>query len=284
MDLSQTLEFVTKSDVGMVRASNEDAVYANPLYGLAILADGMGGYNAGEVASGMATTLLGRQLEAAFGRLGERRSGGDRRLRQGALEAEIAHANSAVYSAAQTQPQYAGMGTTLVVALFHGDSLTVAHIGDSRLYRLRGGELQLLTRDHSLLQEQLDSGLLSLEQARHAENRNLVTRALGVDPSVEAEIKEVDTRAGDVYLLCSDGLNDMIDDEEIGAILRRRSGDLEQAAVQLVQRANDSGGRDNVSLILVRIGQSAPAARGWLASLFARFRQAAPGGGGRWRS
>ena len=284
MDLSQTLEFVTKSDVGMVRASNEDAVYANPLYGLAILADGMGGYNAGEVASGMATTLLGRQLEAAFGRLGERRSGGDRRLRQGALEAEIAHANSAVYSAAQAQPQYAGMGTTLVVALFHGDSLTVAHIGDSRLYRLRGGELQLLTRDHSLLQEQLDSGLLSLEQARHAENRNLVTRALGVDPSVEAEIKEVDTRAGDVYLLCSDGLNDMIDDEEIGAILRRRSGDLEQAAVQLVQRANDSGGRDNVSLILVRIGQSAPAARGWLASLFARFRQAAPGGGGRWRS
>ena len=284
MDLSQTLEFVTKSDVGMVRASNEDAVYANPLYGLAILADGMGGYNAGEVASGMATTLLGRQLEAAFGRLGERRSGGDRRLRQGALEAEIAHANSAVYSAAQTQPQYAGMGTTLVVALFHGDSLTVAHIGDSRLYRLRGGELQLLTRDHSLLQEQLDSGLLSLEQARHAENRNLVTRALGVDPSVEAEIKEVDTRAGDVYLLCSDGLNDMIDDEEIGAILRRRSGDLEQAAVQLVQRANDSGGRDNVSLILVRIGQSAPAARGWLASLFARFRQSTPGGGGRWRS
>ncbi len=284
MDLSQTLEFVTKSDVGKVRASNEDAVYANPVCGLAILADGMGGYNAGEVASGMATTLLGHRLEAAFAGLGERRSGGDRRLTQSALEAEIAHANGAVYSAAQSQPQYAGMGTTLVMALFHGDSLTVAHIGDSRLYRLRGRELQLLTRDHSLLQEQLDSGLLSQEQAHHAENRNLVTRALGVDPSVEAEIKDIDTRAGDVYLLCSDGLNDMIDDEEIGAILRRRSSDLEQAAAQLVQRANDSGGRDNVSLILVRIGRSAPAARGWLASLFARFKQSALGGGGRWRN
>lgn len=271
MDLSQTLEFVTKSDVGMVRASNEDAVYANPVCGLAILADGMGGYNAGEVASDMATTLLGRRLEAAFARAGQRRSGGDgRRLAQSALAAEIAHANSAVYSAAQSQPEYAGMGTTLVMALFHGDSLTVAHIGDSRLYRLRGRKLQLMTRDHSLLQEQLDRGLLSQEQARHAENRNLVTRALGVDPNVEPEINDFDTRAGDLYLLCSDGLNDMVEDEEIGTILRRRSNDLEQAAAQLVQRANDSGGRDNVSLILVRIRRAA--VPGWLSSLFARFK------------
>ncbi len=283
MNLGQILEIVTRSDVGMVRSRNEDAVYANPVCGLAILADGMGGYNAGDVASGMATTLIGGRLEAAFPRFGQQDSERRRRV-QSALEAEIAHANNAVYSAAQSQPQYAGMGTTLVTALFHGDSLTVAHIGDSRLYRLRGRKFQLMTRDHSLLQEQLDSGVLSREQARHAQNRNLVTRALGVDPSVEPEINDFDTRTGDVYLLCSDGLNDMVEDEEIGAILLRRSDDLELAAAQLVQRANDSGGRDNVSLILVRIGRAAPVVRSRLARLLARFRQSTPGGKGRWRS
>ena len=256
----------------MVRVHNEDAVYANPESGLAILADGMGGYNAGEVASAMVTTLLGTGLEQSFAPRDPVLTSGGGRLRvQSVLAAEIARVNSAVYSAAQSQPQYAGMGTTLVMALFHGDSMTVAHIGDSRLYRLRRKEFQLITRDHSLLQEQLDRGMLTQEQARYSRHKNLVTRALGVDPTVEPEINDYDTRQGDIYLFCSDGLSDMVEEQDIGAILRSASADLTLAAAQLVQKANDNGGHDNVSLILLRVGQSQVAARGWLARLLARF-------------
>ena len=164
------------------------------------------------------------------------------------------------------------MGTTLVMALFHGNSMAAAHIGDSRLYRLRGREFQLITRDHSLLQEQLDRGVLTQDQARYSQHKNLVTRALGVDPTVVPEINDYDTRQGDIYLLCSDGLSDMVEDEDIGTILRRSAADLEMAAAQLVQRANDSGGHDNVSLILVRVRKCYPRARGWLARLFAGFK------------
>ena len=275
MDLSRALEIATNSDKGMVRSTNEDAVLANPVGGFVILADGMGGYNAGEVASGMATTLIGSELEKAFA-VGEPwRNETDGRLRAHAvLEAEIARANGAIYQAAQSQPQYAGMGTTLVMAVFHDDKATVAHIGDSRLYRLRGGELSQVTRDHSLLQEQIDSGLITAEQARHSQNKNLVTRALGVDPSVEPEIHDYDVQPGDIYLLCSDGLNDMVEDDEIGMTLQMLSANLELCAMQLVQMANDNGGRDNVSVILVRVKESFPAPRrgGWLARLLAWFK------------
>jgi protein phosphatase len=189
MELSQALEFVSRSDPGMVRSHNEDAVYCNPAFGLAILADGMGGYNAGEVASGMVTTLLGSELEKAFGKISPYQLAADVPLQAKViLEAEIARANSSVYQAAQSQPQYAGMGTTLVMAVFFDNSLMVAHIGDSRMYRLRGEDFQQITRDHSLLQEQIDSGMLTVEEARHSQNKNLVTRAVGIDPTVEPEI------------------------------------------------------------------------------------------------
>lgn len=273
MDLSQTLQMVSRSDAGMVRSHNEDAVFVNPVLGLAILADGMGGYNAGEVAAGMATTLLGAELERAFaGSAPYHTDAAGRQLAHSTLEAEIAHANTAVYQAAQSQPQYAGMGTTLVMALFYDNSVTVAHIGDSRLYRLRGERLQPLTRDHSLLQEQIDSGMITLQEARHSQNRNLVTRALGVDPTAEPEIRDYDTLPGDVYLLCSDGLNDMVEDDEIALTLQGFSANLELAATQLIQMANDNGGRDNVSVILVRVVREYPAPRGMLNRLLAWFR------------
>jgi serine/threonine protein phosphatase PrpC len=276
MDLSQALETVSRSDAGMVRSHNEDSVYLNPALGLAVLADGMGGYNAGEVASGMVTTLLGSELEKAFSRQESHLPENDGQHRaHKLLEQEIARANHAVYQAAQSQPQYAGMGTTLVMALFHDNSVTVAHIGDSRLYRLRGEEFLQITRDHSLLQEQIDSGILTPEQARHSQNKNLVTRAVGVDPSVEAEIRDYATSPGDIYLLCSDGLNDMVEDEEIGMTVQMLSANLELAATQLVQMANDNGGRDNVSVILVRIKREYPAPRGltgWLGRLLAWFK------------
>jgi len=273
MDLSQSLEIVTRTDVGMVRSHNEDSVFANPAQGLAILADGMGGYNAGEVASGMTTTLLGSELVKTFTRLAPHCADSNGRLHaHSALETEIAKTNSAVYQAAQSQPQYAGMGTTLVMAVFYDNSMTVAHIGDSRLYRLRGDEFQQVTRDHSLLQEQIDSGFITAEQARHSQNKNLVTRALGIDPTVEPEIGDYDTLPGDIYLLCSDGLNDMVEDEEIAMTLQMLSANLDLCALQLVQMANDNGGRDNVSVILVRVKRGYPASRrfgGWFARLLA---------------
>lgn len=272
-DLSQALKIVSRSDPGMVRSHNEDAVFFNSALGMAILADGMGGYNAGEVASGMATTLLGSELEKAFQKAPPHQLDASGKLNShGVLETEIARANTAIYQAAQSQPQYAGMGTTLVVALFYDNMMTVAHIGDSRLYRLRGDEFQAITRDHSLLQEQIDSGMITAEEARHSQNKNLVTRALGVDPAVEPEIRDYDTMPGDVYLLCSDGLNDMVEDEEIALTLQALSANLDLAATQLVQTANDSGGRDNVSVILVRIAREYPAARSWWARLLQWFK------------
>ena len=274
MDLSRALEIATQSDKGMVRSHNEDAVFANPVAGFAVLADGMGGYNAGEVASGMATALLGTELEKSFAEREPYRVEPDGRLwARVVLETEIARCNGAIYQAAQSQPQYAGMGTTLVAAVFYDNSLTVAHIGDSRLYRLRGEEFGPITRDHSLLQEQIDSGIITAEQARHSQNRNLVTRALGVDPAVEPEIRDYDVQPGDIYLLCSDGLNDMVDDEEIAMTLQALAANLELCATQLVQMANDNGGRDNVSVILVRIKEEFSAPRGgWLARLLAWFK------------
>ena len=262
--LSEALEIAVKTDPGMVRGHNEDAVFANPHLGLAILADGMGGYNAGEVASGMATTLLSGEIEEGLILKGAWEVEPDGEPYANALLRErIATANSAIYHAAQSQPQYAGMGTTLVLALFADNVVTVAHIGDSRLYRLRGEEFVRVTRDHSLLQEQLDSGMLTPEQARLSMNKNLVTRALGVDPEVEPEIRSYPVLPGDIFLLCSDGLNDMVEDEEIGLTLQTLSANLELAATQLIQMANDNDGRDNVSVILVKVLRDFAAPRGW---------------------
>ncbi|MBI4983987.1 MAG: Stp1/IreP family PP2C-type Ser/Thr phosphatase [Rhodocyclales bacterium] len=275
MDLSKALEIATLSDKGMVRSHNEDAVLANAVSGFVVLADGMGGYNAGEVASGMATALLGSELEKSFTEREPFRVEPDgRSWARVVLATEIARANGAIHQAAQSQPQYAGMGTTLVTAVFHNNTVTVAHIGDSRLYRLRGEEFGPITRDHSLLQEQIDSGMITVEQARHSQNKNLVTRALGIDPAVEPEIHDHAVLPGDIYLLCSDGLNDMVEDEEIAMTLQALAANLELCATQLVQMANDNGGRDNVSVILVRVREAfaAPSRGGWWARLLAWFK------------
>jgi protein phosphatase len=265
MDLSKVLEVATLSDTGLVRSHNEDAVLADAAAGFAILADGMGGYNAGEVASGMTTALLGTELAKCFAeREPSAAEPGGRRWVHTVLETEIARTNGAIYQAAQSQPQYSGMGTTLVMAVFQDNTMTVAHIGDSRLYRQRGEALTQITRDHSLMQEQIDSGLITPEQARHSQNKNLVTRALGIDPAVEAEIHDYEVQPGDIYLLCSDGLNDMVEDDEIAMTLQALSANLPLCAMQLVQMANDNGGRDNVSVILVRVKEAFPAPRrGW---------------------
>ena len=269
-NLSSVLEVVTATHPGMVRSHNEDSFAADAEIGLAVLADGMGGYNAGEVASGIAVEMIRTEMKKALAsRKPEVLDGADaERL----IEAHAARANTAIYRASQSQPHYSGMGTTLVVALWHDDRLSVGHIGDSRLYRLRDGALEQITRDHSLLQEQIDSGMITREQARHSQNKNLVTRAVGIDPEVETEVHTYSVQPGDVYLLCSDGLSDMVSDEDLQLTLTSLAANLPLAAEQLVQLANDNGGRDNISVILVRIAKRYPARTGVLDRVKAWFK------------
>jgi len=272
MRLADALEMAVRTDPGMVRSHNEDAVFADAGMGLVILADGMGGYNAGEVASGMTTTLLAGSLAQlmASSSMQDVEAIDAEFIEQRLLD-EISAVNVAVFNASESQSQYAGMGTTLVVAYFYDNRMCVAHLGDSRLYRLRRGHLEQLTRDHSLLQEQLDSGIISPDEARYSQNKNLLTRALGVDPVVETEIHDYGMQPGDIVLLCSDGLNDMLEDEDIALTLRAAGGNLALAADQLVNMANDNGGRDNISVILVKVRGDYSAPRGWWQKLLARF-------------
>ncbi|HEU4622024.1 MAG TPA: Stp1/IreP family PP2C-type Ser/Thr phosphatase [Burkholderiaceae bacterium] len=263
------LELVTASDPGVVRSHNEDSIVVSERLGLAILADGMGGYNAGEVASGLATSLIERDLDADLDTLNEIKGVDGAHIHQ-LLQARIGRANLAIFEAAQADVQLAGMGTTLVLGLFHGQRVTIAHIGDSRAYRWRDGFFEQLTRDHSLLQEQIEAGLLTADQARRSLNKNLVTRAVGVDPAVIADIHDYDTRIGDIFLFCSDGLTDMVTDDAIAEILAA-STRLDDAAQALVRLANECGGRDNISVILagVRSGAARPSGlvsrmRNWL--------------------
>lgn len=252
MNLAVGLEMVTQTHPGKIRTHNEDALYADAALGLAILADGMGGYRAGEVASGMAVSQMATNFASLIPAFEAKHEAIDDARANLHLIDEVIAANSAIHLAARNQPRCAGMGTTLVAALFYGDRMSSVHVGDSRLYRLRGEHFEQLTRDHSLIQEQIDSGLISPEEARQSNNKNLVTRALGVDPSVEPEVNSFDVQTGDVFLLCSDGLNDMVEDEDIARLLSQ-SDDLTRTADELVRMANDNGGWDNISVILVKV-------------------------------
>ena len=271
MDLTQTLEIASCTDPGMVRSHNEDSIAADAANGLVVLADGMGGYNAGEVASGMATTVIITEMQQILtaARPYDIDQRNNQEIATRLVREQVLKANTSIYQAAQSQPQYAGMGTTLVTCLFFDNRILVAHLGDSRLYLQRGGSFRQVTRDHSLLQEQIDSGLITAEQAKKAQHKNLVTKALGIDPSVEPEIHEYPTKPGDIYLLCSDGLCDMVEDDDIGMTLQALAANLKLAAQQLVQMANDNGGRDNVSVILVRVLREYPGPRGVMAKVFA---------------
>jgi protein phosphatase len=256
-----TIELFAAVDPGRARSNNEDSVATDDGVALAVLADGMGGYNAGEVASSMATsfirTELGRWLREAS------KQASDAEVRR-AMDICVDNANRAIFNASTSNPQYAGMGTTLVVAVFRDDRVLLGHVGDSRCYRLRAGKLQQVTRDHSLLQEQLDAGLITPEQAAFSSNKNLVTRAVGVEDSVLLETHQHDVLPGDVFLMCSDGLSDMLDDASIAQVLLAHDS-LETRGRALIDAANDAGGKDNISVILARAsgGASAPARSWW---------------------
>ncbi|HZV62829.1 MAG TPA: Stp1/IreP family PP2C-type Ser/Thr phosphatase [Methylophilaceae bacterium] len=265
MNLSDTLQIVRLTDIGLKRDHNEDAIASDAEIGLVVLADGMGGYKAGEVASEIAVLTIVAELKEAMLELepGHVDPVTDMQAESLLVMDAVKKANASIYYVSQDQPQCAGMGTTLVMGLFTNNKLLVGHIGDSRMYRLRDEVLTQLTEDHSLLQEQLNSGLITPEQAKTSANKNLVTRALGVDPEVELELNEFDVEVGDIYLLCSDGLTDLVEDDEIHAMLSSLHTNLELAANHLVQSANDKGGNDNISVILVRILKPFAAERSW---------------------
>jgi PPM family protein phosphatase len=254
------------TDTGRVRDHNEDAIGSNTDIGLFVLADGMGGYNAGEVASGIAIKTVLELVTEACQR--ETREGSDAAtglMRQSIiLRDAIMRANKIIYNTAQTQHDCEGMGTTIVAALFWDNRVSIAHVGDSRLYRLRGEEFRQLTLDHSLLQELVDRGFYSPEEAQRSTNRNYVTRALGVEPSVDVEVGEEAVLPGDCFLLCSDGLPDMVADEDICLTINTFNASLEMAGKHLIQLANDNGGRDNISVVLARVTEEFPAATGWM--------------------
>lgn len=249
------LVMATSTDPGMIRQNNEDRVSVTPEAGLAVVADGMGGHQAGEVASGIAVDVVTRHVLNVLAQdPAEKDESITLSVELKAVSDAIARANSAIFEHSQKSPQCAGMGTTIVVTLFHGDRVSIAHVGDSRLYRLRGSKLELLTEDHSLVQELVTRGLITPEEARSSINKNLVTRALGIEPTVDTQLNEQALKDKDLYLLCSDGLNDVLSDEAITEILQEHAEDLQQAANRLVAEANARGGPDNVSVALVRTG------------------------------
>lgn len=263
MDLTDILDIAGKTDTGRVRTQNEDSIGEAASLGTIVLADGMGGYQSGEVASALAVNTILNHLHE---RVPEIVPGSINKETGYSEESIIARtaiklANDAIFKAASAKKEYHGMGTTIVLGIFHDNRLTIAHVGDSRLYRVRDGILELLTVDHTLLQELVDRGFYSQKEAEATLSKNLVTRALGIENSVAVDISEVNVYPGDIYMLCSDGLNDMIDDEDILLTINTFSDNLQTTADKLIMLANENGGRDNVSAVLARPGKAYPATK-----------------------
>jgi len=264
---------VALTDTGRIREHNEDTIGSEVDIGLYVLADGMGGYNAGEVASGIAVKTIVNLVREAF--QVQELEGTDRAtglLRPTIiLRDAILRANKIIHQTSKTQPQCEGMGTTVVGVLFYDDRIITAHVGDSRLYRLRGDRFEQMTMDHSLLQELVDRGFYSQEEAARSTNKNYVTRALGVEPAVDVEVHEHPVEKGDFYVLCSDGLSDMVEDEDLHLTIITFSDNLETIVKQLVQLSNEHGGRDNISVIMTQVIDSFPARRGILDRILGWF-------------
>ena len=273
MNLRGKIQFAEITDTGRVREHNEDAIGGDSDIGLMVLADGMGGYNAGEVASGIAVDTVTKLATEAHAR--EELSSVDPHsgmMRQSIiLRDSIYRANKIIFQTAQSQSHCEGMGTTIVACMFYDNKVSIAHVGDSRAYRLRGGKFEQLTLDHSLLQELVDRGFYSAEEAQRSTNRNYVTRALGVETNVEVEVHEHDVLPDDVYLLCSDGLPDMVEDDDIHLTIKTFNASLDVVGQQLIDLANNQGGRDNISVMLAQVIEPFAAKKGLLVKIAGWF-------------
>jgi protein phosphatase len=248
------MEFGARSDRGRVRANNEDSLCLAPDMNLFVLSDGMGGQASGEVASRLAVgTILAEcrdaRLNPALPLIGGQMQGVSDASNR--LLSAIRSANHAVYRAAQQDASHHGMGATLVALLFEDERMSLAHVGDSRAYRLRGGEFEQLTQDHSFVAEQVRRAIMTEEEARASQLQNVLLRALGVEPEVEVDLDEELLIGGDLLLLCTDGLTRELSDSQIAAVLRE-ADDAQTAADRLVDLANDAGGKDNITAIVLR--------------------------------
>ena len=265
------LEVASRTDPGRVRPFNEDSVAVDARSGIAALADGMAARRGADIASRLATTQLLDALRRESAHPPER-----------TVRDAFYAVNNAIYSQAQGNAAMQGMATTLVAAWFRGDRVSIAHVGDSRLYRFRDGLLERLTIDHSFVQEQLSAGTMTDNEARLSQSRHLVTRALGSAEAVAPDLSEHEVRPQDMYLLCSDGLHDLVDDADIALALEMLQPNLDLTATTLVEMANDRGGLDNISVVLVKVkdgrkpvapqASAAPATthRGFFGRLFGR--------------
>ncbi|MEP7329635.1 MAG: Stp1/IreP family PP2C-type Ser/Thr phosphatase [Betaproteobacteria bacterium] len=269
--LSESIEIAGVTDTGSVRQFNEDCIAFDADGGIVVLADGMGGHRAGEIASRMATEIIIDSLRHC---VADSRASSSQQTPQLDVRQSINRANDSVYAAAGANPAYHGMGTTLALMVFYDNRVTMAHVGDSRIYRLRKNRLKLLTRDDSLLREQVELGMIDAADARASHNRNLVTRALGIEPHVSPHVRELEVAPDDVFMVCSDGLNDLVQDADIELIIASLQSNLPLATQHLVQFAKDNGGFDNISVILVKVSAAFPATsrRTWFERLFGWLR------------
>lgn len=230
-----------KTDVGLVRSGNEDCAFADDARRIYAVADGMGGHNAGEVASALAIQAVGEM------------TGGGAEVALGELDRMVKRANYAIISHSHKHRECEGMGTTLSVLWLSGGYAYIAHVGDSRIYRLRQGKLEQITVDHSLVEELVRAHIITPEEARVHPRRNIITRALGVGSDSTPDLLAADAKPDDVWLLCSDGLNSMVEDKDIEAILKACAP--QEACEELVRAALSAGGRDNVTVVVAKDGE-----------------------------
>lgn len=249
-----------KTDKGRVRANNEDSYYLDEKLRLLVVTDGMGGHASGETASNLAIKVVRDYFHGPRKIVGDYNPAYSEAANQ--LNAAIRLANQAVFEAAQNSPHLKGMGTTIVAVWLNGNKLSIAHIGDSRAYLIRGGNIDQLTDDHSVVNEQVKRNMITKEEADHSEIKNILTKALGISAETEADLSELTVFGDDILLLCTDGLSNMITDDDIMEIVFRSQG-AANACNALVQAANENGGKDNITVAIAYIKK-----RKWYSALF----------------
>ena len=273
MNMQEKIAILGMTDIGKVRHKNEDSIGYDSALGLIVLADGMGGHRGGEVASSLAVDLIVGNIQQKLSEEapGENVTQTEFTSASVYLQDAVKSANKKIFEKAETDSEQKGMGTTVVALLFHNGNFSLVHIGDSRCYRLRGSQLQQITKDHSLLQELVDRGFYTSEEAQKSVKKNLVTRALGIEPDVKVDLLEDIVLKKDIYLLCSDGLTDLVEDTDIYLTINQFSDNLEKAAKQLIKMANQKGGKDNISVILCRIDENFSSRLDWRTKIMSWF-------------
>jgi len=266
------VRFDVQTNVGLKRAINEDSYCVDESLGLFAVLDGLGGHRSGDVASKLASDIILQGIRDA------RKSGssafiGDYdhalSLEANQMASSIRLANQVIYERSKEQPEYKGMSSTVASVLVLDDKVVTAHVGDSRIYLLRNNSIEQVSQDHSFVQEQIQRGILTPEEASHSELKNIITRALGASENVQVSVREFEVMEDDAFLLCSDGLTDTVNDEEILQGYVRQNGDLDRICTDFVDLANERGGHDNITVLLLVLNNVKK--RSWISGLFRRF-------------